>query len=142
MHSVAALTWKQTLLGVISASVMAACASTSAVRPAADGDRAEGSSMDRITMTELFRLDPGLPLMDAIEHMRPWFLHPRGSVAMVSIDHSPPLAPAVLRTMSVSDAREIRLLRATGAGASAAIRADGTVAVGDIILVVTARGHP
>ena len=112
------------------------------IRVASDADRAEGAGSDVITTTELRRLDPALSVMEAVEHARPWFLHPRGSVSMVSIDNSPPTSAAILQRIYVGDVKEIRLLRAAGRSAPVAMRPDGTVAVGDVILVVMANGRP
>jgi hypothetical protein len=126
-----------TLLGLIAAAVTTSCASTSSVHPAPNADYAEGAGSDVITTAELRRLDQGMAVIDVVEHARPWFLHPRGSVSMVSIDNAPPADPSVLRSMTVGDVREIRLLHTTGRSGPVAIRADGWMAVGDVVLVVT-----
>jgi len=117
------------------------CASMSTAHPRLDANRTNGSSGDVITTAELGRLNPGLPVLDAIEHARPWFLHSRGSVSLVSIDYSPPTGPSALRMIPVGEVKEIRFLRAGWSGL-AGIRPDGTVAVGDVVLVVTAKGQP
>jgi hypothetical protein len=69
---------------------------------------------DVIAAKELERLNQGLSLIDLIAHARPWFLHPRGGVSTVSINGAPPAELAVLRTLTVHDVKEIRLLRPTG----------------------------
>jgi len=135
-------TVRKTLLTLIVTAACAACASNSAFRSTPEADRAQGASSDVITTTELQRLDPGLSMMAAVEHARPWFLHPRGSVSTASIDYSPPAELAVLRTITVGDVREVRLLRAGGGSGAAAIRSDGSVALGDVILVITAARRP
>ena len=123
-------------LALIAAIITEACASTSAMPSARD---AEGSSSDVITAAELTRLDPGLSMIDVVEHARPWFLHPRGSVSTVSIDGAPPMEPSVLRAISVAQVREVRLLRAAGTSGPATIRPDGGLSVGNVILVLTGR---
>ena len=136
----ALMSWT-TSLAVLMAAVTTSCA-TAALRAAPDADHAESSSSDVITTADLKRLDRGQSVMDAVEHGWPWFLHSRGSVSMVSIDNSPPAEASVLRTITVDQVREIRLLRASGRSGLAGIRADGSVVVGDVVLVVTARGRP
>jgi len=135
-------TVRRTLLTLMVTAASTACASNSAFRSTPEADRAEGPSSDVIASTELQRLSPGLSMMDAVEHARPWFLRPRGSVSTVSIDYSPPADLAVLRTITVGDVREVRLLRAAGRSGPAAIRSDGTVALGDVILVITTSRRP
>jgi len=131
-----------TLLGLIAATLTTSCASTSSVHPAPNANYAEGAGSDVITTAELRRLDQGMAVIDVVEHARPWFLHPRGSVSMVSIDNAPPADQSVLRRMSVGDVKEIRLLKATGRSSPVAIHADGGMAVGDVVLVVTGTGRP
>jgi hypothetical protein len=96
---------------------------------------------DVIAAKELERLDQGLSLMDLIAHARPWFLHPRGGVSTVSINGAPPAELAVLRTLSVHDVKEIRLLRPTGKSGPVAMR-PGMISIGDVILVTTGVRGP
>jgi hypothetical protein len=129
---------REALLGVIVAALATGCAATSTRRAAPDADRSGRISSDVITTSELNRLPQGLTVMAAIEQARPWFLHSRGSVPAVSVDGSPPRELSVLLLIPAADVTEVRLTR--GAGSSAAIRADGAVVVGDVILVSTRRG--
>lgn len=138
MHTPTART---AVLALVVATVTISCASTAAIRSATAVDHAEGSASDVITASELKHLDPGLSVLEAIEHARPWFLHSRGSVSTVSIDHSPPTESSVLRTLFVGDVKEIRLLRGTSSSGLVSLRPNGTVAVGDVVLVVTAAGR-
>jgi hypothetical protein len=116
--------------------------SPATLRPAADGDRAEGTSSDVITTAELRHLDQGLSVLEVVEHVRPWFLHPRGSNSMVSIDDAPPTTSSVLRGIYVGQVKEIRLLRAAGKSGPLAMWPNGTVGIGSVILVVSATGRP
>ena len=131
----------RTMLAVVLAIAATSCAPLP-FNQGPNPDRAQGSSSDVITMAELRQLDPALSVMDAVAHARPWFLHPRGSASMVTIDHSPPTEPSILRTLSVADVKEIRLLRAATGTPPIAIRADGMTSVADVILVITATGRP
>ena len=120
----------------LTAATLIGCASTSGDRSSAsESELTEGFTHDMITAAELNRLDQGLSLMDLVEHARPWFLHPRGSTATVSVDGAPPAELAVLRAMAVSGVKEIRLLRS--AITSPSLQRDGSAAVGDVILIVT-----
>ena len=130
-----ASTVRRLFLGLTVAILEMGCASTPGGGPAPGGDPTIGAGSDVITTKELRRLDLDLSLMEAIEHARPWFLHPRGSVSTVSIDGLLPTESSVLRTMLVANVREVRLVH----GGPAAILPDGTAAVGDVILVVTGR---
>jgi hypothetical protein len=127
-------------LAAIVATFATSCTSASRMGSTVEGNPPVGSSSDVITTSELKRLDPGLSVMDAVEHARPWFLHPRGSVSMVSIDGSPATDASVLQMILAGDVKEVRLLRGGGSG-PAAIRRDGSVVVGDVILVVTRKGR-
>jgi hypothetical protein len=124
------------LILTASAILMGACASASGPRSARDADRA-GPGDDVVTTAELRRLDPGSTLLDALERERAEFLHPRGSVPTVSIDGSPPTELSVLQTIRVAEVKEVRLVRRAGRSGPAAIRSDGAVVVGDVILVIT-----
>ena len=128
-----ASTVRRLFLGLAIAT-LSGCASATGGRTPSDGNPTIGASSDVITTKELRRLDPNLPLMEAIEHARPWFLHPRGSVSTVSVNGLSPTESAVLRTMLVDDVQEVRLTHG-----SPALLADHTVSVGDVILVVTRK---
>jgi len=132
------LPWKALLTAIVATAPMA-CASTSTMQSSLAPDRAESSSSDVITTAELRRLDPGLSVMDVVEHARPWFLHRRGSTSTVSVDNGPPTESSVLRAISIAQVKEVRLLCAAGESGPVAIRPDGAVVVGDVILVVTGR---
>lgn len=129
-----------TLLAAIFAALTTSCTSASNRGSAVDVNPTVGSSSDVITLPELNRLTPGLSALAAVEHARPWFLHPRGSVSMVSIDGSPATDASVLQSIPATDVKEVRLLRGGGSG-PATIRRDGSVVVGDVILVVTRKGR-
>lgn len=130
---------REWLLALMVATITTGCATTSAIQSARD---AEGASSDVITTAELKRLDPGLSMIEVVEHARPWFLYPRGSTSTVSIDDGPPAELSVLRMIRVGGVREVRLLRAAGKSAPAAIRSNGTVEVGNVILVRTGTSRP
>jgi hypothetical protein len=120
------------------AALGSACASSSTRSSIAAADPAVRIDSDVITTAELNRLTPGLSAMAAIEYARPRFLRSRGSVSAASIDGSPPADLSVLQAIPAADVREIRLMR-RGGGAPAAILGDGTVVVGDVILVLTGK---
>lgn len=126
-------------LAMILAVFIASCAS-SPVHQASDSYRSDGSSSDVIRISELERLDPALPLLDAITVARPFFLRARGSTSMVSVDNAPPTDQSVLRLIPVSEVREIRLLRAISPNSPVAMQADGMLQHGNVILVLTHRG--
>lgn len=133
------LAFRKLLRALVLATVAAGCASAPIRRPAAERNPVIGSSSDIIGLPELSRLSPGLSVMDAVEHVRPWFLRPRGSVSTASVDGSPPSDVSVLSLIPVSHVKEVRLLRGD-VGAPVAHRPDGTVVVGDVILVTTRTG--
>jgi hypothetical protein len=126
----ALMVWRA--FGVVVGALALGCASTPVQR---DNEPPIGSSSDLITAAELSRFTSGLTLIEVIEHARPWFLQSRGSNASVSVDGSPPTDSRILRTVPVSTVNEIRLVR----GGATAIRSNGTIAAGDVILVVTRK---
>ena len=118
-----------------------ACASISSQHAASDADRDRGHASEVITGEELLRVARGKSLFDALEAVRPRFLHSRGSVSAVSIDGSPPTADqSVLQSIPVADVKEARFIRGAGRTGVAAMRPDGSIVVGDLIVVATKRG--
>ena len=75
--------------------------------------------------------------MAALQVARPWFLFTRGAAPTVSIDGSPATDLSVLRTISVTDVHEVRLVRANRGGGRAAVLPNGDVIISDVILVLT-----
>jgi hypothetical protein len=128
------------LFAVVVATCATGCVSTAPLRSAPNGDRAGGSAGEVVTMSELRRLDAGLSLMDALQRVRPEFLHPHGSAPTVSIDGSSSTDVSALRTIRIVDVQEVRLLRGAVSGGLATIRSDGAVVVGDVLRVVTRNG--
>ena len=116
------------------------CASTPNGRSASDAARFRGFNGDAVTGSEL-RAEPESSLLTALEAVRPHFLRSRGSTPAVSIDGSPPTTDlSVLRWIQVGEVREVRLVRGAGRSGVAAVQPDGSIVVGDLILVTTRRG--
>jgi hypothetical protein len=118
-----------------------ACASISSHHSTGDADPDRGHGSDVITGEELRRLTGGTSLFDALEAVRPRFLHSRGSVSAVSIDGSPPTADqSVLQSIPVADVKEARFIRGAGRSGVASMQPDGSIVVGDLIVVATKKG--
>jgi len=117
------------------------CASISNRHSPGEDDRDFGHSTDVVTGDELRRLARGKSLFDALEAVRPRFLHSRGSVSAVSIDGSPPTTDqSVLRSIPVADVKEARFTRGAGRTGVAAIQPDGSIVVGNVVVVATKKG--
>jgi hypothetical protein len=126
-----------TLIAVVVATYTPGCASTTPRCAAPKTDCDAGTGDDVITMSEFARLDPGLSVIEAVERVRPLFLRPHGAVPTVSIDGSAAMDLSDLRMIRVIDVREVRLVRGMGRSGHATIRSDGSVVVGDVLLVLT-----
>lgn len=127
------------LVILVATGVLAACTNGSS-RPArniSDGNR--GAPSNVLGSAELSRVAQGLPLLAALEHLRPSFLHARGSVPTASIDGSPPAELSTLGMISVSQVIEVRFLRATSNVGQRAVMPNGDIATGDVILVLTRK---
>lgn len=100
---------------------------------------AAGSGNSLVTAAELSRYTPGTSLLDALQRLRPSFLYPRGTSALVSIDGTAPTDQGVLSSIPVSTVAEVRLLRATNSVGRPTILPNGDVVVGDVLLVLTRK---
>ena len=110
--------------------------------PARVGETREVSDATVVTATELMRVGQGGSIFTALQYARPSFLAARGGVPLVSVDGSAATDASILRSMSVSDVQEVRLVRGTsGAGRPAALPNGDVVSGGDVIVVVTRRGR-
>jgi hypothetical protein len=124
------------LLILLIAALSMSCAARS-------GRRSSGAGTSRaaegvvLTMAEMMRVAPGQSVWTAIERLRPGFLQGRGSVPTVSLDGGAAMELSVLRTIPVSEVREVRLLRGVAGGSRAAVLPNGDVVVGDVVLVLT-----
>jgi hypothetical protein len=136
---VKAAAWKA-LLNAITVTFLAGCVSAYSPGSSPDAHFPDAAG-DVVTTVELRRLDQGLSVMDALEHVRPMFLRSRGSVSTASIDGAPPTDLSVLQTIRVAEVSGIRLVRGAGRNGPAAVRPDGAVAIADVILVVTRKGR-
>lgn len=126
----------RTAIGSIAAGLLTACAHGAARSRATD--TAGVSAATVVTAEELQRVGQGRSVFAALEQVRPWLLTARGGVPSVSVDGSSPTDVSLLRSMSVSDVCEVRLLRATSDAGRSAVLANGDVRnTGDIILVLT-----
>lgn len=120
------------------AALAAGCATGPGTTPRPDN----GPSATVVTSEELARLGQEGTLMDALKRLRPSMLVSRGATPRVSVDGSPPADLSLLRAISASVVREVRLQRASSNVGRAAIGPNGEVIVGDLIVVVTWAGHP
>lgn len=124
---------------LVATGVLAAC-TTGSWRPArnvSDGNR--GAASNVLGPAELSRVTQGTTVLAALEHLRPWFLHARGSVPTASLDGSPPAELSMLRMISVSQVVEVRFLRATSNVGQRAVMPNGNIVSGDVILVLTRK---
>ena len=77
-------------------------------------------------------------LMEALERLRPSMLLARGGrLPLVTVDGAPPTDLSVLRTISASHVREVRLRRASSSAGYSRLLPNGDVIVGDVIVVIT-----
>jgi hypothetical protein len=93
----------------------------------------------RVTADELSRYAGGQSLMEALERVRPTLLVVRGARPSVSVDGAPPADQSILSSIPASDVFEVRLVRSGSAESVPAIRANGDVVVGDLLLVLTRK---
>jgi hypothetical protein len=119
------------------AALAAGCATGPGITPRTDN----GPSATVVTSEELARRGQEGTLMDALERLRPSMLRSRGTTPRVSVDGSPPADLSLLRTITSSTVREVRLQRASSHVGHAAIAPNGHVIVGDLIVVATWAGH-
>lgn len=124
-----------TLIVSLLASLVTACASH-ARHESVPTRNATGSNM-LVTAQELGKILHPTSLLDALERVRPSMLRSRGRAPMVSIDGSPPAELALLRSISVSSVREVRMVRSAWSAGHAAVTPRGDTVVGDLILVFT-----
>jgi len=90
-----------------------------------------------ITSRDLARYVTRGSLMDALHQLRPFWLTPRGTPTLVSVDGAAPTEISYLQLIPVSTVHEVRLQRASSSTGHAAIMPNGDVILGDVILVVT-----
>lgn len=104
--------------------------------------RAPGISVEhstRVTADELSRYAGGQSLMEALQRVRPTLLAVRGGRPSVSVDGAPPTDQSILKSISASDVFEVRLVRPGSSESIPAVRANGEVVVGDLLLVLTRK---
>ena len=124
---------------LIATAVLASC-TTGSWGPARDiGDGNRGAPSNVLGSVELSRVTQGTTVLAALEQLRPWFLHARGSVPAASIDGSPPAELSLLKMISVSQVTEVRFLRATSNVGQRAVMPNGDIVTGDVILVLTRK---
>lgn len=124
------------------ASLAAGCASNTVRAPRTNAALRDGSSASGVvTEQELSRTGRGGSLMDALARIRPSMLHSRGTgVPSVSVDGGPPGELALLRTISASLVREVRLQRLSSSVGQPVVSPNGDITLGDILVVTTWRG--
>ena len=124
------------------ASLAAGCASHTVRAPRANAALRDGSSASGVvTEQELSRTGREGSLMDALARIRPSMLQSRGTGApSVSVDGGPPGELALLRTISTSLVREVRLQRLSSSVGQPTISSNGDIRLGDILVVTTWQG--
>ena len=126
---------------VLSAGVLAAdCATNAARTPNWNEETGDGSASTMVTAQELARFGREGSLMDALKRLRPVMLAGRGAVPWVSIDGSPPVELALLRTIQASAVRDVRLERASSGARPPVVAPNGDLIVADVIVVRTLPG--
>ena len=88
-----------------------------------------------VTADELSRVGPCQTLLEALRGIRPSWLVSRGSQPQVSVDGAPATDLAILGTLLVTHAHDVRLHRSTSGMGGIAVATSG--AVGDVIFVRT-----
>jgi hypothetical protein len=78
--------------------------------------------------------------LNALQRLRPAWLLPRGEAPGVSVDGGAPTDLAVLDMIQASTIAEVRLERASSNLGVARVGANGSVIIGDIIVVTTRHG--
>jgi len=119
-----AMTW------MVLACLTSACATNSTRR-----GHGMAYSASLVTAEELSRVGPGQTLLEALRGIRPSWLVSRGSQPLVSVDGAPATDLAILSTLLVTYASELRFHRATSGVGGVAVATGG--AVGDVIYVRT-----
>ena len=92
-----------------------------------------------VTRSELDRSAPSGTLMAALQKIRPWFLTGRGGTLLVSLEGSVLTDASVLRTISVPDVCEVRLVRGTSGAGRSVVLPNGSVSSGDDLIDVSLR---
>jgi hypothetical protein len=118
---------------------LSACyANTSLPTPWSSGAGRSVSPSAVVTTQEFASIVRQGTLMEALERLRPSMLLARGGrLPLVSVDGAPPTDLSVLRTISASHVREVRLQRASSSAGYSRILPNGDVIVGDMIVVTT-----
>ena len=128
------------VLGTCMAAGLAGCVTGSGPARRSRSATDYAASKDVVTREELVRFGEHRTLMEALERVRPTMLGLSGRPPRVSLDGSPPAELSLLRTISASQVREVRLQRASSSVGHSAIASNGDVVVGDVIVVTTWRG--
>ena len=90
-----------------------------------------------LTSAEMMRLEPDESLLRALRQLRPNFFSGRKAPPRVFIDGIPVADNTFLDAMVVSMILDVQMVR--GSLAHSAVSADGSVVVGDVLLVRTRR---
>ena len=120
---------RNTATWMVLACLTSACATNSTPR----GRIAYSATL--LTADELSRVGPGQTLLEALRGIRPSWLVSRGSQPQVSVDGAPATDLAILGTLLVTHAHDVRLHRSTSGMGGIAVATGG--AVGDVIYVRT-----
>ena len=118
---------------------LSACyANTSLPTPRSSGAGRSVSPGAVVTTQEFASIVRQGTLLEALERLRPSMLLARGGrTPLVSVDGAPPTDLSVLRTISASHVREVRLQRASSSPVHSRILPNGDVVVCDVIVVTT-----
>jgi len=127
----------RTAIVLTAAALVGGCA-TSGLHPHDSDSRASSSTV--LTAQEITRNVLSGSTLTALKRLRPAWLLPRGGAPGVSVDGGPPTDLSVLDWIQASTIAEVRLERASSNLGIARVAANGTVIIGDVIIVTTRHG--
>jgi hypothetical protein len=127
----------RTTIVLTAAALVGGCA-TSGRNPRDSDSRAPSSTV--LTAEEITRDVRSGSILTALKRLRPGWLLPRGGTPGVSVDGGPPTDLSVLDLIQASTIAEVRLQRASSNLGVARVAENGSVIIGDVIMVTTRHG--
>jgi hypothetical protein len=128
----------RTTSAVALAAVLGGCA-TSQLSPRDSNNRTSPS--DLLTENDIARIVVPGSSLKVLQQLRPAWLLPRGATTPgVSVDGGPNTDLSVLELIQASTVAEVRLERASSHSGGSRVTPNGSVIVGDMIIVTTRRG--